>query len=71
MPRIHIPHSYADVNYAGSTSFRVLGSILSGIQAGDGEDSKGSILPLALFGLVFLPQAKLLPSTSPLLPAPL
>ena len=56
MPRIHIPHSYADVNYAGSTSFRVLGSILSGwrfSQAGDGEDGKGSIRPLALFGLVF------------------
>ena len=52
MPRTHIPHSYTDVNYAGSTSFRVLGSIL-GIQAGDGEDGKGSILPLALFGLVF------------------
>ena len=53
MPRTHFPHSYADVNYAGSTSFRVLGSIFSGIQAGDGEDGKGSILPLALFGLVF------------------
>ena len=42
----HIPHSYADVIYAGSTSFRVLGSIYSGIQAGDGEDGNGSILPL-------------------------
>ena len=46
MARTHIPHSYADVNYAGSTSFRVLGSIFSGIQAGEAEDGKGSILPL-------------------------